>query len=93
MSEQERTEHRAIKAKFTSMDPAILARLRAIAAMQPDALSSDPKILADDLQTIAVLALHTHENVEILIQFLQEMGKVGTMIAERPEEPPKRGRF
>jgi hypothetical protein len=52
--------------------------------------------MADDLQTVAGLALHLHEQVELLIALLREIGRVGTLHAtppEKPGSPPTSGRF
>ena len=49
--------HRVIKAQFTGADPKILARIRELSTMQPDKLPTDPKMIADDLQTVAGFAL------------------------------------
>ena len=82
--------NRIFKAGFPSIDPAILARIQEIAATDTAALSSDPKVLADDLQTVAALALQTHENVEMLIQLIQQISKVGSLNVTLPETRPKR---
>lgn len=72
MSDQpddELTDNRIIRAIFPGANPNVIARVREIS--EADSLSTDPQSLADDLQTVACLALVVHERVEILIQLLQ----------------------
>jgi len=83
--------HRVIKAGFSAIDPKILARAKEIA--EADVLPTDLKIIADDLQTVAVLALHTHENVEMLIQLMQQIGKAGSIKVDPPAKPTRRRRL
>ncbi|HTM55987.1 MAG TPA: hypothetical protein VL175_18310 [Pirellulales bacterium] len=89
--EDEDITNRIIKAGFTSVAPEIIARIREITAAEPSLLQTDPNALADDLQTVAALALHTHENVEMLIQVLQQLSKAGSISVTRPDKPKGRG--
>lgn len=93
--EDDQITNRVIKARFLGMDEKILARLKAISELND--LPTDPKILADDLQSLAVLAMHTHENVEMLIGLIQRIGETGAITVTLPEkppnEPPNRKRF
>lgn len=83
--------NRIIKASFSSAGPEILARVKAIA--EATELPTDPKVIADDTQTVAVLALQNAENIDTLIQILRKLGETGSLQATRREKPPKRGRL
>ena len=50
-------------------------------------------LIRQSIQSLAVLALHTHENVEMLIDLIQKIGQTGTIGVVAPDKPPKRGRF
>lgn len=92
-SPEDEINRRVFKVRFTTMPPEMVERVRELTEMEPDALPTDSKTLADDLQTMAAMALNSHENVELLIQLLEQIGKTGSIEMTRPEPPPKRKRF
>jgi hypothetical protein len=95
-SDDDEIRNRVISAKFGTIDAAFLNRIQEITTTPIDKLWGDPKAMADDLQTVAGLALHLHEQVELLIALLREIGRVGTLHAtppEKPGSPPTSGRF
>jgi hypothetical protein len=82
-------DNHIIKASFQVIPPEFLARIKEIS--EAEYLPLDIATLADDVQTIAAVALYNAENVDLIVQLFERMASTGTLKVEKPEErPPKR---
>ncbi len=82
-------ENYIIKARFQNIPPEVLARVKELS--ETDNLATDPAAIAEDLQTVAGLAIRNAENIEVLIQVIERIAAAGTLKVDKPAEKPPKG--